>query len=114
MDSSTITGDGTSGTLYIPNCFTPNEDNVNELFLAKGTGVATFDMSIFDRWGNLLFTSDNINNGWDGRIQGGHYPLKKDGSEVAQEDVYVWKVDYTTQCFPNQVKNEMGRVSIVK
>lgn len=113
-DSSTITGDGTGGTLYIPNAFTPNEDNINEIFLAKGTGISAFEMHIFDRWGNLLFYSDDVNKGWDGKIEGGHYTFKKDGESVAQEDVYVWTIDYSTQCFPDQMKKELGIVSIVK
>lgn len=113
-DSSTITGDGTGGTLYVPNAFTPNQDNLNEIFQAKGTGIMTFEMHIFDRWGNLLFYSDELNEGWDGKIQGGHYPMKKDGKDVSQEDVYVWVVDYTTQCFPKHEIKKLGIVSIVK
>lgn len=113
-DSAKITGDGTDGTIYIPNAFTPNEDNLNEIFLAKGTGISLFGMSIFDRWGNLIFTSDDIDKGWDGKIQGGHYLLKGDGKEAAQQDVYIWKINYTTQCFPDMIKKEMGTVSIVK
>ncbi len=113
-DSSRITGDGSGGTLYIPNAFTPNGDFLNEDFLAKGTGIASFDMSIFDRWGNLLFTSEDVSKGWSGKIQGGNYPLKGDGSEVSQEDVYIWRINYTTQCFPDRKLEKMGCVSIVK
>ncbi|MDP1745405.1 MAG: gliding motility-associated C-terminal domain-containing protein [Bacteroidota bacterium] len=113
-DSSKITGDGTGGLLFIPNTFTPNDDNLNEIFLAKGTGIASFNMTIFDRWGNLIFTSDDLNKGWNGKIEGGHYPLQADGKEISQEDVYVWKIEYTTQCFPDRVKKTMGHVSIVK
>ncbi len=113
-DTSKITGDGTGGLLFIPNSFTPDNDNLNEIFLAKGTGIESFKMLIFDRWGNLIFESDDVNKGWNGKVQGGHYPLQGDGIEVAQEDVYVWKIEYTTQCFPDQVKKAMGHVSIVK
>ena len=113
-DTARITGEAGLGTLYVPNAFTPNSDNLNETFLAKGTGITSFDMSIFDRWGNLLFTSDDLNKGWDGKIEGGHYILKQDGEEVSQEDVYIWKIDYTTQCFPSVKNKLMGHVSIVK
>lgn len=113
-DSSHITGDGTGGGLFIPNAFTPNEDNLNEVFLAMGTGIQLFDMNVFDRWGNLIFTSDNVNKGWNGKIEGGHYAGKKNGSDVAQEDVYVWTINYTTQCFPNKKQTMIGHVSIVK
>lgn len=113
-DSAVITGDGTGGTLFVPNAFTPNDDQLNELFLAKGTGIASFDMNIFDRWGNLVFATDNIDEGWDGKIQGGHYILKKDGKEISQEDVYIWKIDYSLQCAPQNRRKKTGHVSIVK
>ncbi len=71
-------------TLYVPNAFTPNEDGKNDVFYAYGDEITEFTMLIFDRWGNLIFTSDNINNGWDGRA--------KDGNYVAQQDVYVYKI----------------------
>ncbi|MBI3502885.1 MAG: gliding motility-associated C-terminal domain-containing protein [Bacteroidetes bacterium] len=105
---------GGEGTLYVPNAFTPNGDHLNEIFLAKGEGIVSFNMNIFDRWGNLIFASDDVNKGWDGIIQGGHYTLKKDGQEVSQEDVYVWKINYTTQCFPKKSERMMGHLSLVK
>ena len=113
-DSSQITGDGFGGDLFVPNAFTPNTDDLNEIFLAQGTGIMEFDMTVFDRWGNMLFESQDINKGWDGRIDGGHYPLKKDGKEVSQEDVYIWRVDYTTQCTPKNMRRKIGIISIVK
>jgi gliding motility-associated-like protein len=114
-DTAKITGEpGGTGTLYVPNAFTPNDDHLNELFLAKGEGITSFDMKIFDRWGNLIFASDNLNDGWNGKIQGGHYLLKADGKEPAQEDVYIWEINYTTQCFPNRKTRDMGQVSIIK
>lgn len=113
-DTSRITGDGMGGAIYIPNAFSPNDDNLNEVFIPKGTGIASFAMNVFDRWGNLVFTSDDIRNGWNGKVEGGHYPLKKDGDSASQQDVYVWLIDYTTQCFPDMVKKKMGSVTVVK
>ncbi len=113
--AATITGmPGGEGGLYIPNCFTPNGDHLNDVFLAKGEGITSFDMSIFDRWGNLLFVSSDVHDGWSGKIQGGHYIFKGDGSDVSQEDVYIWRIDYKTQCFPKKSNKIMGHVSIVK
>jgi gliding motility-associated-like protein len=113
-DSAKITGDGMDGQLYIPNAFTPNGDFLNDVFMAKGTAITSFDMNIFDRWGNLIFTSDDIDRGWNGKIEGGHYLMKQDGKEVSQEDVYIWKINYTTQCFPDRTRREMGSVTLVK
>ena len=71
-------------TLYVPNAFTPNGIEPNEIFMAKGNAIATFEMYIFDRWGNLIFESNDIYRGWNGKVQGSDTP--------AQEDVYVWLI----------------------
>jgi gliding motility-associated-like protein len=102
------------GSLYVPNAFTPNGDHLNDFFAAKGEGITSFSMNIFDRWGNLLFATDDINKGWNGKIQSGHYLLKEDGKATSQEDVYIWKINYTTQCFPKKVNREIGNVTIIK
>lgn len=69
-------------SIYIPNAFTPNGDGQNEQFTAKGTGIKKYQLSVFNRWGELVFSSNDIAKGWDGTIKG----------KPAQDGVYVWKV----------------------
>jgi gliding motility-associated-like protein len=57
-------------TLFVPNAFTPTSDGNNEYFLAVGDGIISYKMIIFNRWGELLFESNDINKGWDGKFQG--------------------------------------------
>lgn len=71
-------------SFYIPNAFTPNADNINDIFTGMGVGIAIYEMWIFDRWGASIFYTDDITKGWNGRVQG--------KSEDAKEDVYTWKV----------------------
>lgn len=52
--------------LYTPNSFTPNGDGNNDIFLAEGKSVSSFEMQIFNRWGGLIFKSYDIEYGWDG------------------------------------------------
>jgi gliding motility-associated-like protein len=52
---------------FIPNTFTPDEDGLNETFIGKGENVKTFEMYIYDRWGNLLYSTSDINKPWDGK-----------------------------------------------
>lgn len=61
--------------LYIPNTFTPNDDGVNDLFMVKGSGVKVegFSLEILDRWGNVIFITKDINEGWDGKVKGGNF-----------------------------------------
>jgi gliding motility-associated-like protein len=68
-------------TMYVPNSFSPNNDRVNDVFYVKGDGFEDFDIRIFDRWGELVFSTSDINEGWDGRIN---------GEEITQESTFVW------------------------
>lgn len=56
--------------IYFPNSFTPDGDGINDLFMAKGIMIESFSMIIFDRWGEEIFTSNNIMQGWDGTYKG--------------------------------------------
>jgi gliding motility-associated-like protein len=53
--------------LYIPTAFTPDGNGKNDLFKAEGQHIADFHIWIFDKWGNLVFESTDINQAWDGR-----------------------------------------------
>ena len=92
-------------TLYVPNAFSPNGDGKNELFLAEGVGISTFKMYIFDRWGLLLYYSEDITKGWNGTYQA-------KGTQILQEDVYVWKIEATD--FQNTNRNLHGTVTLLK
>jgi gliding motility-associated-like protein len=76
-------------SIYVPNAFTPNDDNNNEIFIPVAIGIdpAKYQFWIFDRWGNLIFTTNDMAQGWDGNVQG-----RKDPCQV---DTYVWKVTAT-------------------
>jgi gliding motility-associated-like protein len=93
-------------SLYIPNAFTPNRDGTNDVFYVKGLNVEKFHLMIFNRWGELIFESFDINEGWDGTYM---------GNEV-QIDVYVWKLDWlSTNSQEQKTKNERtGTVSLIR
>ena len=55
---------------FIPNIFTPNGDNKNDVFKIEGDGVQEMEMRIFDRWGNQVFYSTDVLDGWDGYYDG--------------------------------------------
>lgn len=56
--------------IFIPNAFTPNHDGMNDLFTAIGYNVTEFHMSIFNRWGQTIFNTDDISDGWNGTFEG--------------------------------------------
>ena len=62
------------GNLYVPNAFTPGGDGVNDIFKAEGVDISEFKMEIYNRWGDLVFISEDIRQGWDGsRRNDGYY-----------------------------------------
>ena len=57
-------------TFHIPNSFTPNGDGVNDYFFGIGEYIKNYRMEIYDRWGELIFLSSNMEYSWDGRYKG--------------------------------------------
>ncbi len=58
-------------TLIIPNIFSPNGDGINDQFFINNTGMSSLTCTIFNRWGQLLFTITEPNQAWDGRTPNG-------------------------------------------
>lgn len=61
--------------IYFPNVFSPNNDGINDLFLPNAKNVEEIEFSVFNRWGSLVFKSNDINQGWDGTYRGEHSHL---------------------------------------
>ena len=93
-------------TFYAPNTFTPNSDNINETFFPLGIGwnEDTYKLYIFDRWGELIYTSNDVRKGWDGKA--------KKGNEIAEQDVYTWKVELD-DIFKNH-HSYIGHITLLK
>lgn len=70
LDSITVTVDVLCKSFYIPNAFSPNNDGENDIFMIKGDCIKTMHLTICNRWGEKVFETDNIKNGWDGKYKG--------------------------------------------
>lgn len=70
------------GTLFIPNTFTPNGDGYNDLFGAWGKDLSDMELWIYNRWGELIWSTAQLSGRWDGTVNGTDSPI----------DTYVWKV----------------------
>ncbi|HET6993191.1 MAG TPA: PKD domain-containing protein, partial [Bacteroidia bacterium] len=92
-------------TLYVPNSFTPNGNGVNDVFMAVGEYVDDFHMMVFDRWGNMIFESNDQDKGWDGKANGGKF--------LAQEDTYVWVITYVEQ-YDQRRHKIIGHVNLIR
>lgn len=69
---------------YVPNAFSPNFDGRNDFFRGYGTGVKwdTYEMFIYNRWGEEIYFTNNVDAPWDGTYKGAQAP----------EEVYVWMI----------------------
>jgi gliding motility-associated-like protein len=72
---------------YVPNTFTPNNDNLNEVFkpVMNGNDPNYYHFAIYDRWGVLIFETNDQDAGWNGTYKG-------NGSHYVENDAYVWKL----------------------
>lgn len=69
--------------IYIPNAFTPNGDEKNEVFIPMGFGIDEIKLSIFNRWGTLIFKSNSENIGWDGKNKG----------QLCEQGIYIYQAE---------------------
>ena len=91
-------------TTWIPNAFSPNGDGKNDFFHATGIGINDIQMYIYDRWGQIVFSTDNMKNPWDGR--------NMSDRKECPEDVYVYLVKVVD--LNNESHELTGRVTLVR
>ena len=90
-----------ANTFYIPNAFTPNGNDLNELFNITATNINpnTFEMRIYDRWGKQLFYTTDVNQGWNGTYKGEPVPqgiytyiIKFEDSQGYKKEIVIGEV----------------------
>ena len=91
-------------TIFIPNAFTPDGNGVNDVFSPKMYGVREFNMQIFDRWGNLIFTSVDTEIGWNGKVNG--------TGELVQDGSYIYVI-YIRNMLGNP-RTYKGTITVIK
>ena len=88
--------------IYLPTAFSPNNDGVNDSFGAVGNGIEDYELQIFNRWGNKVFESNDIDNKWDG----------SDNGDDAEVGTYTYMVVAAGKEFGKV--NKSGFVTLVK
>ncbi len=93
---------------YFPNAFSPNDDGVNDEFrpfLPGSVEIIDVELQIFDRWGNRIYATDNLDEGWNGRYQG----------ELAERGIYIWylQISYIDD-FGQGTAQESGEVLLAR
>ena len=88
--------------LFAPNAFNPESTQGNDKFVVKATGIEKFNMVIYSRWGEIVFETSNINEGWDGKLNG----------EIAPMGTYVYRINYTNNL--GQIEEVTGTLTLIK
>jgi gliding motility-associated-like protein len=91
--------------IYVPNAFSPNGDGVNDIFHPKGYGVVKYELNIFDRWGEKLFSTTNFEEGWKGNYVGR-------SDEAVPVGVYTWHIKLIN--VQGRGKELTGKVSVIR
>jgi gliding motility-associated-like protein len=86
----------------VPTAFTPNSDGTNDILYVKGGPFQAMSFRVYNSWGELLFTSDDQDKGWDGTYKGQPAPL----------GVYVWILD--VDLYNGKHVRKTGDVTILK
>jgi gliding motility-associated-like protein len=89
--------------IYVPTGFSPNGDGRNDRFLPIPVGIKSLNyFRVFNRWGQLLFSTNRLHDGWDGKLSGTEQP----------SGVYVWMIEVVAN--DNRVITKKGTVTLVR
>ncbi|WP_428667315.1 PKD domain-containing protein [Runella sp.] len=91
--------------IYIPDAFTPNGDGNNDVLNVYGDHLTDFELKIFNRWGEVIFYTNDINQKWDGSYRGSTYPPMS----------YPYVVSFKSKFFPERPReSQRGAVLLVR
>ena len=91
---------------YVPNTFTPNTDNINNVFkpvFSSGVSPSNYTFLIYNRWGEIIYESHSIDDGWDGMFD----------SKNSPDGTYVWSLIFQDS-IQNRIHNIKGHVNLLR
>ena len=92
-------------SIFIPNAFTPDGDGLNDIFKAQGEFIAEFEIRIFDRWGQLVYHSTDITEGWDGEAA-------DESSHTAQDHIFNYR--YVAKSWTGEIDEGVGVIHMLR
>jgi gliding motility-associated-like protein len=91
-----------SSSIFIPNAFSPNGDKINDVYYVRGRFIENMHLIIYNRWGEKVFESNDLNSGWDGTFKG----------EELAPDVFGYYAEIN--CIGGKKYRKKGNVSLLK
>jgi gliding motility-associated-like protein len=93
------------GSIFVPNAFTPNGDGRNDLYRVFARCAELSSLKIFNRWGEKVWETEDINQGWDGTYRGAAQPT----------EVYVYLISYRLLSDKSGVsKHKQGSITLIR
>ncbi len=89
--------------LFVPNSFTPNNDGLNDLFIPVLTDPDDYELLIFNRWGELIFESNDPSKGWNGTNAKG---------ELVETDSYIYRLVFGYES--GEIQEAFGHVNLIR
>jgi len=90
--------------LWFPTAFTPNGDGLNDTFRPRGINITSFHMMIYSRWGELVFETQDLELGWDGKTKG----------ELCPSDTYTFIASYNSSEPISEIIRRTGTVVLIR
>ncbi|HRG60217.1 MAG TPA: gliding motility-associated C-terminal domain-containing protein, partial [Bacteroidia bacterium] len=102
IEDSTIVYLNPEPEAFIPSAFSPNGDENNDVLYLRGNCIKDFTLKVYDRWGEVVFETRSLQEGWDGNYKG----------KEAIADVYVYILDYVL--FNDKIKHSKGNITLIR
>lgn len=104
-DSAHIVVQECNPNIFVPSAFSPNGDKINDLWRCQGYNISVFKVYVYNRWGQMVFYSDDLEKGWDGLFEGTNCP----------SGAYKWVVEFTGRVGEEEVSGKKnGTVTIIR
>ena len=91
-------------SIYIPNSFTPDYDGINDVWQVSTFNVVKFHLSIFNRWGDVIFTSEDPQTVWTGQVNSGKY--------FVADGIYLYHITYETGL--KELGERNGSITVIR
>jgi len=88
--------------IFVPTAFTPNNDGNNDILFVRGANLRSIEFQVFNRWGELIFESNDLNKGWNGSYQG----------KAVAPDVFTYQL--RAICFDGQDYYTKGNITLIR
>jgi gliding motility-associated-like protein len=88
--------------IFVPNSFSPNGDGVNDKIYVRSSVIYEVDFRIYNRWGELVFQTNDLTNGWDGYYKG----------NLSEPGVFVYYLDVI--CYNKEIFKKKGNITLIR